>query len=377
MLTRTASRVALRAPGRLSPAYAATRTHEAKFVTAPPLPQWEKLGFSATPTKAMIRYDWDGQQWNSGTSTSDFNISIHGLSNVLHYGQALFEGLKAFHCKDGKVRIFNSKANAARLKRGAERLAMPVVPTELFEEAIDRAVRDNVDYVPPYGYGGAMYLRPFLFGHGEKLGLGAAPHYTFCVIASPVGAYYKGGLEPIDALVIDEFDRAAPRGVGGIKCAGNYAPDVLPSIMAKERGFPVCLYLDAATQTYIEEFSTSNFIGVTQDGTVVTPTSPSILPSCTKGVVLATARQLGLKVEERPISMAEAGTFKEVAACGTAVVLTPIQSITRGDTVYKYHTFDTIAKLYDMITAVQAGEAEDSLGVTRTVCEKPHNPPSK
>jgi hypothetical protein len=125
---------------------------------------------------------------------------------------------------------------------------MPVVPPALFDEAVDRAIRDNVDYIPPYGYGGAMYLRPFLFGHGEKLGLGAAPHYTFCVIASPVGAYYKGGLQPIDALVIDEFDRAAPRGVGGIKCAGNYAPDVLPSIMAKERGFPVCLYLDAATQ---------------------------------------------------------------------------------------------------------------------------------
>lgn len=125
---------------------------------------------------------------------------------------------------------------------------MPVVPPELFDEAVDRVIRDNVDYIPPYGYGGAMYLRPFLFGHGEKLGLGAAPHYSFCIIASPVGAYYKGGLQPIDALVIEEFDRAAPRGVGGIKCAGNYAPDVLPSIMAKERGFPVCLYLDAATQ---------------------------------------------------------------------------------------------------------------------------------
>jgi len=130
-------------------------------------------------------------------------------------------------------------------------------------------------------------------------------------------------------------------------------------------------------QTYIEEFSTSNFIGVTQDGTVVTPTSPSILPSCTKGVVLATARDLGLKVEERPITMAEAATFKEVAACGTAVVLTPVQSITKGDTVYKYSTFDTIAKLYESITSVQAGEAEDRLGVTRVVCEKPHQPPKK
>jgi branched-chain amino acid aminotransferase len=248
--------------------------------TAPPLPDWAKLGFAATPTKAMIRYDWEGKKWNSGSSSPNFNVTIHGLSNVLHYGQGLFEGLKAFHCKDGKVsfslrrdapqlpqhvlatgthtprptssrpqvRVFNSKSNAARLQRGAQRLAMPVVPPELFEEAVDRTIRDNVDYIPPYGYGGAMYLRPFLFGHGEKLGLGAAPHYSFCIIASPVGAYYKGGLQPIDALVIQEFDRAAPRGVGGIKCAGNYAPDVLPSIMAKERGFPVCLYLDAATQ---------------------------------------------------------------------------------------------------------------------------------
>jgi len=207
------------------------------YATAPPLPEWETLGFNATPTARMIRYNWSAERgWDAGESSPEFTVTIHGLSNVLHYGQGLFEGLKAFHCKDGLVRVFNSHANAARLQSGAERLAMPVVPPELFDEAVDRCIRDNVEYVPPYGYGGAMYLRPFLFGHGEKLGLGAAPHYSFCVIASPVGAYYKGGLEPIDALVVEGFDRAAPRGVGNIKAAGNYAPDVLPSILAKEKG---------------------------------------------------------------------------------------------------------------------------------------------
>jgi len=348
------------------------------YATAPPLPEWETLGFNATPTARMIRYNWSAERgWDAGESSPEFTVTIHGLSNVLHYGQGLFEGLKAFHCKDGLVRVFNSHANAARLQSGAERLAMPVVPPELFDEAVDRCIRDNVEYVPPYGYGGAMYLRPFLFGHGEKLGLGAAPHYSFCVIASPVGAYYKGGLEPIDALVVEGFDRAAPRGVGNIKAAGNYAPDVLPSILAKEKGYPVCLYLDAATQTYVEEFSTSNFIGVTAEGTVVTPTSPSILPSCTKGVVLETARRLGMRVEERPVSFDEVGGLKEVAACGTAVVLTPISSVTRGSTVHSYAGFDTIATLYNAITSVQQGEANDALGITRVVAERPHDPPCR
>eukprot|EP00308_Calcidiscus_leptoporus_P025314 CAMPEP_0119377462 /NCGR_PEP_ID=MMETSP1334-20130426/45073_1 /TAXON_ID=127549 /ORGANISM="Calcidiscus leptoporus, Strain RCC1130" /LENGTH=321 /DNA_ID=CAMNT_0007396399 /DNA_START=70 /DNA_END=1035 /DNA_ORIENTATION=- len=320
----------------------------------------------------MIRYNWTGSAWDAGELTTDFHVNIHGLSNVLHYGQGLFEGLKAFHCKDGKVRIFNSSANAARMQSGSRRLAMPEVPTALFNEAVDRVVRDNIDYVPPYGIGGALYIRPFLFGHGCKLGLGAAPEYSFCTITAPVGAYYKGNLEAVDALVVEDYDRAAPRGVGGIKAAGNYAPDTLPSQDAKSMGYPVCLYLDAKEQAYVEEFSTSNFIGITADGTLVTPTSPSILPSCTKQVVLNVARELQMKVEERPVPYSELSSFKEVAACGTAVVLTPVSSITRGGEVLKYPSFDGIARLYNAITAIQCGEAEDKYGLTRVVGEKAH-----
>jgi len=333
---------------------------------------WKALGFDYTPTRSMIKYNHSDGAWDEGILQKEFTLNIHPLSNALHYGQAIFEGLKAFHCADGKVRVFNSSANAARLHSGCSRLHMPTVPPEMFDAALDRVIADNVDYVPPFGSGGSMYLRPFLFGHGAKLGLGPAPEYAFCVVGSPVGAYYKGGLEAIDALVVESFDRAAPRGVGNIKAAGNYAPDVMPAYAAKEQGYPVCLYLDAKTNAYVEEFSTSNFIGVTADGTVVTPTSDSILPSCTKGVVLRMARELGLTVEERPVAWEEVSTLKEVAACGTAVVLTPIKSITRADTIHRFDGFETIAKLYDAVTSLQTGEAPDPHGLTRVVCERAH-----
>ena len=334
--------------------------------------QWKSLGFDFTPTRSMLVHNHAGGKWDDGKLQQDFNLNVHALSNVMHYGQAIFEGLKAFHCKDGTVRAFNSSANAARLRSGCERLHMPVVQPEMFDAAIDRVILDNVDYVPPYGSGGAMYLRPFLFGHGASLGLGPAPEYKFCVVGSPVGAHYKGGLEAIDALVVEQFDRAAPRGVGSIKAAGNYAPDVTPSMEAKGQGFPVCLYLDAKSNSYVEEFSTSNFLGVTQDGTLVTPTSDSILPSCTKRVLLQQARDLGIKVEERPIPWDEVATLREVAACGTAVVVTPIKSITRGDTTLRFDGYSTIEKLYKAVTSVQSGDAEDPHGYTRVVCERPH-----
>jgi len=213
-----------------------------------------------------------------------------------------------------------------------------------------------------------------MFGHGAALGLGAAPEYSLCAIATPVGAYYKGGLQPIDAVVVEGYDRAAPRGVGNIKCAGNYAPDVLPSREAKDRGYPVCLYLDAAEQKYVEEFSTSNFLGITADGVLVTPTSPSILPSCTKAVVLQAAADMGIRVEPRPVPWEEVATLKEVAACGTAVVLTPLSSITRGAERVTFDSFPTISRLYDAVIALQLGEAEDTHGYTKVVGTRAHDP---
>ena len=187
---------------------------------AKPKLAWKSLGFDFTPTNAMLVHNHKDGAWDAGVLQSDFNLSIHALSNVLHYGQAIFEGLKAFHCADGKVRVFNSGANHARLSSGCDRLHMPQVPKAVFDAAIDRVIKANVDFVPPYGSGGAMYLRPFLFGHGGAIGLGPAPMYNFSVVAVPVGAYYKGGLEAIDARVVEGHDRAAPRGVGNIKAAG-------------------------------------------------------------------------------------------------------------------------------------------------------------
>lgn len=361
--SRTARRLPLRAPAPAA-AFASSAAPSADL-------DWATLGFAYQPTKTMIRYNWKDGSWDNGVMSTDFDVKIHSLSNVLHYGQGIFEGLKAFHCADGTVRTFNDIANVARLRRGAERLLMPVVSEEMFRDGCDRVLRDNVEYIPPFGHGGAMYLRPFLFGHGGALGLGPAPQYSFCVVGCPVGAYYKGGLQAIDAMVVENWDRAAPRGVGSIKVAGNYAPDVLPSSEAKKKGFPICLYLDAKTNSYVEEFSTSNFIGITKQGSLVTPASDSILPSTTKGVLLQAARDVGLQVEERPLAWDEVPELAEVAAVGTAVVLTPIQSITRAEVRHEFGGMETVSKLYNAVTGIQTAELPDPHGYTRVVCEKP------
>jgi len=323
---------------------------------------WGNLGFQARPVNNYVRYNWKEGSWGEGSLIPDGMVTVHALSNALNYGQAVFEGLKAYHCADGTVCAFNPQANHARISGGCERLFMPEVSKDLFISGIEKVIRENAEFIPPHGTGGALYIRPLLFGHGAQLGLGPAPEYQLVFACNPVGAYYKGGLEGVDALVVENFDRAAPKGVGNVKVAGNYAPDVLPSKEAKGKGFSVCLYLDAATHSYVEEFSTSNFIGITEDNTVVAPMSPSILKSTTKGVVLQAAKDMGMKVEERPVKWEEVRGLKEVAACGTAVVLTPMNSITRGTEVVKFQGHDTISKLYDAVTGMQTGELPDPHG---------------
>lgn len=238
-------------------------------------------------------------------------------------------GLKAHACKDGKVRAFASDENWSRMNAGADRLYMPQVPKELFTHAVDQAIRLNAAYIPPYGQGGSLYIRPMLFGAGAQLGLGAAPEYHFCVVVVPVGPYYKSGLKAVDSLVIEDYDRAAPRGIGAVKAAGNYAADVRPAAHARVKGWPIALYLDAKEHKYVEEFSTSNLVGIAANGAFVTPDSKSVLPSVTNKTLQQIARDQGLKVEKRPVTFDELATFKEVAAVGTAVVITPVKSITR------------------------------------------------
>lgn len=296
-------------------------------------------------------------------------------ATALHYGQACFEGLKAFTHSDGSVHVFRPDENAKRLQSSCERTLMPVVPHDLFLKAVNEVVRDNIEYVPPYGTGGALYLRPLMFGSGPRIGLQPADEYTLIIMVIPVGDYYKGGLEPVDGIVITEFDRAAPRGVGNVKVAGNYAADMLPNMQSKKKGFPIGLYLDAATQSTIEEFSTSNFVGIDNENKkYVTPKSSSVLPSITNKSLMTIAAEEGLTVEERDITLDELESFDEVLACGTAVVVTPVGSITmfgKSEDDAKKYTFGdsdskdvgaTTRRLYDRVRAIQFGEEEDKHG---------------
>lgn len=300
-------------------------------------------------------------------------INLHIGATSLHYGQACFEGLKAFAHSDDSVYIFRPDENAKRMKSSCDRIMMEALPMERFLEAVNEAVRENIAYVPPYGSGGALYVRPLLFGSGPRIGLQPSDEYTFICLVTPVGDYYKGGLAaPVDALIIEDFDRAAPQGVGSVKVAGNYAADLLPNMLSKKKGFPIGLYLDAKTQTTVEEFSTSNFVGIDNDKKkFVTPKSGSVLPSITNKSLMTLAADEGLTVEARDVPVEELESFDEVLAVGTAVVVTPVGSITRFDVdgnEMKYQfgeskeIGETTRRLYDMVRAIQNGEAEDKYG---------------
>lgn len=297
-------------------------------------------------------------------------------TQALHYGQALFEGLKAFETKDKDIRVFRSDENAKRMEKGCMRLGIPCVTQDLFNEMVDTAIRDNVEYVPPYGTNGSLYLRPFLFGHGPQLGLGKASSYIFGVVSNPVGNYYPQGPKPVSGAILPNFDRAAPHGIGAVKTAGNYAADIVPATKAHEKGYTILLYLDAATNRYIEEFSTSNFIGITADNKFVTPDSHSILCSVTNLSLQQVAKDMGMDVEVRPIELAEIESFKEVAACGTAVVITPLKDLTdeRSEPHTKYvfgdGNFPVMMNLYNRVRAIQNGEAQDTHGWCRLVTKR-------
>ena len=335
---------------------------------------WSDLGFEYRPTNSYISITHKDGEWGTPELVKEPYLKLHIGATALHYGQACFEGLKAFHHKDGSVNVFRAPENAARMQSSCERLMMPVLPTETFVEAVTAVVRDNIEFVPPYGSNGALYIRPLLFGSGPRIGLQPADEYTFLILVIPVGDYYKGGLSsPVDALVIEDFDRAAPRGVGSVKVAGNYAADLLPNMISKNKGFPIGLYLDAATQTQIEEFSTSNFVGIRSDSKqYITPKSPSVLPSITNKSLMTIAEDEGFTVEARNVSVDELSDMDEVLAVGTAVVVTPVGSITRldddGEVVKKYEFGEpdeigpTTLRMYDRVRAIQNGEAEDIHG---------------
>lgn len=288
---------------------------------------WENLSFSYQETDKRYVSNFKDGKWDDGQLISDPNIVLNECACVFQYAQTVFEGLKAYETEDGRTVIFRPDLNAQRLASSAKRLSMPVFPEDRFVEAVKQTVKANIDYVPPYGSGATLYIRPFEFGSNAVIGVQPADEYQFRILTTPVGPYFKGGVKPIYIRITD-YDRAAPHGTGYIKAGLNYAMSLFPIVEAHELGFSENMYLDSATRTYVEETGGANFLFVTKDGKLVTPKSDSILPSITRRSLLYVAEHyLGLEVEERKVPVTELSEFQEIGLCGTAAVISPIGKI--------------------------------------------------
>ncbi|MFB8529644.1 branched-chain amino acid aminotransferase [Enterococcus casseliflavus] len=321
---------------------------------------WSNLGFSYIKTPWRFLATWKDGSWNEGELTEDNYLHIHEGSTALHYGQQCFEGLKAYRRKGGGINLFRPDENSKRMNRSAYRLRMPEVPEDFFLDAVKQVVKANQEYVPPYGSGATLYIRPLLIGVGENIGVSPAPEYIFTVFCMPVGPYFKGGLTPTNFIVSD-YDRAAPNGTGAAKVGGNYAASLLPGYEAHQRKFSDCIYLDPETHTKIEEVGSANFFGITADNEFVTPKSPSILPSITKYSLLHLAQHsLGLTPVEGDVYLNELDRFVEAGACGTAAVISPIGGIQNGEDFHVFYSETEVGPqtkaLYDQLTGIQFGD---------------------
>ena len=328
--------------------------------------KWETLGFGFSDVNCHLRMTWKDGKWSKPKFVKEPWINMHIGAACLHYGQECFEGIKAFRQKDGKIAIFRPDENAKRMYRTAERTCMPPIPVDTFIECCKAVVKKNADYIPPYGTGGSLYVRPLLIGTGAQIGVAPADSYTFVMLVTPAGAYYKGGLKPVRAVILDDYDRAAPLGMGDVKVGGNYAASIFAHETAKKMGFPVELYLDAKTHTCVEEFATSNFLGIKKDGTYVTTDSRSVLPSVTNMTLREICADEGRKVEVRHVPYDELKEFAEVAACGTAVVVTPVWQIVRGNETLTLGDPEkagpVITDLFEKVQGIQYGELPDAHG---------------
>ncbi|SCY38012.1 branched-chain amino acid aminotransferase [Alkaliphilus peptidifermentans] len=327
---------------------------------------WGKLGFGYMKTDLRYVSRWKDGKWDEGQLVEDNNITLSESSTALHYGQQCFEGLKAYRTKDGKIQLFRPDENAKRMNASCRRIMMPEMPIEKFIDACIQVVKANEDYVPPYGTGATLYLRPFVIGVGDNLGVKPAPEYLFCVFCVPVGPYFKGGMNPVN-FTISEYDRAAPYGTGAAKVGGNYAGSLYPHKLAVEKGYADCIYLDPMTHTRIEEVGAANFFGITKDDKFITPVSPSILPSITKYSLMYLAKEyLGMEVEERDVLVNNLDEFKEAGACGTAAVITPIGGIEYKGNLHVFHSEKEVGpvtkKLYDTLCGIQFGDVESPEG---------------
>ena len=323
---------------------------------------WNNLGFEYIKTDFRYISTWKNGSWDEGHLTEDNMLTISEASCALHYGQQCFEGLKAYRTKNGDIQLFRPNRNAARLNNSLNKLLMPEIPEEKFIDACMQVVKANEHYVPPYGTGGTLYLRPFVIGVGDNIGVKPAPEYIFCVFCLPVGAYFKSGLTPCNFMIAD-YDRAAPHGTGGQKVGGNYAASMQPHKIAADRGFADCIYLDPATRTYIEEVGAANFFGITKNNEFVTPLSPSVLPSITKYSLMEIAEKyLNMPVYERKVPIDSLDEFKEAGACGTAAVITPIGGIEYKGELHVFYSETEVGpitkELYRILCGIQFGDVE-------------------
>ncbi len=333
---------------------------------------WGKLPFGYLKTDYNVRcYYRDGKWGELEVNSSEF-ISVHMAASGLHYGQQSFEGLKAFRGKDDKIRLFRWQENAKRMQDSAKGILMAEVPTNLFHDAISQAVKLNEKYLPPYGSGASLYIRPLLFGSGAQVGVKPADEYLFVVFVTPVGPYFKQGFKPVDMLITPEFDRAAPLGTGSIKVGGNYAASLRAMKKAHDQGFANVVFLDAKEKKYIDECGPANFFAI-KGNKYITPKSSSVLPSITNKCLEEIAKSLGMIVERRPVRLEELSDFDEVGACGTAAVISSIKRIVddRTGKVYQYckdgNPGEISTKFYNLLIGIQNGDLEDTFGWTEVI----------
>lgn len=333
---------------------------------------WSNIGFGYMPTEKRYVSNFKDGKWDDGELTSDANIVISECAGVLQYAQTIFEGLKAYTTEQGNIVCFRPDLNADRLNDSAKRLEMPLLPKEKFIDAVVQVVKANAAYVPPYGSGATLYIRPFMFGSSAVIGVKPAEEYQFRVFSTPVGPYFKGGAKPI-TIKVSDFDRAAPNGTGNIKAGLNYAMSLHAIVTAHEEGYAENMYLDPKTRTKVEETGGANFIFITKDNKLVTPKSSSILPSITRRSLVYVAKEyLGMEVEEREVLFEEVKDFAECGLCGTAAVISPVGKIVNhGEEICFPSGMEEMGsvtkKLYDTLTGIQMGRIEAPEGWIKVI----------
>lgn len=335
---------------------------------------WANLSFAYTPTDYSYVCNYKDGAWEEGGLTTDHSITLSECAGILHYCQEVFEGLKAYTTESGDIVCFRPDLNASRMADSARRLVMPPFPEDKFVDAVKQVIEANSAWVPPYGSGATLYVRPLMFATGNVIGVKPADAYQFRIFVTPVGPYFKGGCKPI-SICVSDYDRAAPHGTGNIKAGLNYAMSLYPYELAHERGFDENMYLDSQSRTYVEETGGANFLFVDKDGTIVVPQShtDSILPSITRRSLVTVAKDLGMNVVERPVRFDEIDQFAECGLCGTAAVISPVGKVTCGEEVIEFPSGmdemgPVLTKLRETLTGIQSGALEGPEGWVVKVC---------